>query len=248
MSSPDAVISLRNAVLQRGNSAEQFRVVADAFDVIAGEAIALVGDSGSGKSTFLEFLGLLFHPEHVDEWVFRGRGTVIDLKKFHLDKDEKEFARLRSTMLSFIPQTGGLMPFLSLRENIRLPRKLIGEKIDTEAEIELLQSLGIEDVIDRMPKAVSIGQRQRAAIARAVFAKPNVILADEPTSALDPETSRTTLDMLIRFAGMKNKSVVIVSHEHQLIEKLGLKRYCMAIDPAAPRVANVVLELEVDHV
>ncbi len=233
------VVRVEGAFLSRGLGRDRFRVVIDDFDVGAGETVAIIGDSGSGKSTFLEFLGLIFTPDQVGRWLLSADARTVDLKNHFEAANAEAFTNLRATEISFIPQTGGLLPFLSLLENVRLPTALSGVKRDQSQEERLLQLLDISQVANRKPHQVSIGQRQRAAIARALGSGAALILADEPTSSLDPGASIRTLQLLVRLARESKAATVVVSHEQRLVEMLRLRTYRMVVDPDRPLEAHV---------
>ncbi len=123
-------------------------------------------------------------------------------------------AALRARTVGFVPQTGALLPFLSLRENIVLPQRILGRP-DPARVATLAERLGIAAILDRMPAAVSVGQRQRAAVARALAHRPSVILADEPTASVHPAQAVEILDLLTRTAAEDVAALVITTHDAQ---------------------------------
>ena len=111
-----------------------------------------------------------------------------------------------------MPQTGSLLPFLSLRDNIMLPQRILG-RADPAHTVALAARLGIAAVLDRMPAQVSVGQRQRAAIARALAHRPSVVLADEPTASVHPAQADDILNLLTQTAAEDGAALVISTHD-----------------------------------
>lgn len=178
-------------------------------EIAAGELVAVVGRSGSGKSTLLHCLAGVVRPEvgsvtfdgeRIDEWTERRRSDW----------------RLRHVGL--VLQFGDLVPELTLVENVRLPLQLAGcgHRQVSERTGSVLDRLEITDVADRRPGQVSGGQMQRAAIARALVHRPDVVLADEPTGALDTTTGQLVMEALIGAAQEQASAVVLVTHEARL--------------------------------
>ena len=175
----------------------------------AGEVVAVMGPSGSGKSTLLHCLAGILASD-------RGRVRVGDLELGSLRESQRSDLRLRR--LGFVLQFGGLVPELTLRENVALPLMLVGTpRRETEERVEtLLQALAIGDVADRRGGAVSGGQAQRAAVARAVVHRPAVLFADEPTGALDTVTGELVLEAMLRLAREIGTTVLLVTHENRV--------------------------------
>lgn len=174
------------------------------FDVEQGEYVAIMGESGSGKTTLLNILAALDKPT---------AGTVIldgrDLSKVR----ESEKAAFRRDNLGFVFQKFNLLDTFSLQDNIFLPLVLAGKQCrEMEARLKpIAQKLGISDILKKYPYEVSGGQKQRAAVARALITHPSLILADEPTGALD---SRATDELLRLFASInqEGQTIVMVTH------------------------------------
>ena len=176
------------------------------FSVDAGERVALVGPSGSGKSTLLHLLAGVLVPAE-------GLISFGDETLSQLDVDGRADIRLRH--FGFVFQFAELLPELTLRENAELPSRIIGLKrsVFRQSVAEVFDSLGITDVADKAPSQVSGGQRQRAAIARALAHQPSVVFADEPTGALDQETGSTALQALLSLSESLGTSLVVVTHD-----------------------------------
>ena len=168
------------------------------------ETLAIIGPSGGGKSTLLRIIGGLLRPT---------AGTVrVDGEE--VPHDESALARYRAT-LGFVFQDGGLFHHLSAQDNIALPLRVVHGVPDDEADERarsLLARFGLAGECGKRPAQLSGGQRQRIAIARAVAARPRMLLLDEPTSALDPEYTTDVLDLL---RDLKNEGTrfIVVTHE-----------------------------------
>ena len=171
----------------------------------AGQSIAIVGPSGCGKSTLLHCLAGLLRPTS-------GRVSLT----------ENERSILRLQRFGFVFQTSELVAELSLRENVALPLELLGasRRESLRAANVALDRLGIDDCAERRPANVSGGQRQRAAIARALIAKPSVVFADEPTGALDSENRDLVLDLLLETAREVGSLLMLVTHDPHIAHRL----------------------------
>jgi len=174
------------------------------FSVEKGEYVAIMGESGSGKTTLLNLLASLDSPT--------GGEILLEGKAFASIKPSQKCA-FRRDQLGFVFQDFNLLDTFSLKDNIFLPLVLQGEGYEVMAERlkPLAQQLGIETILDKFPYEVSGGQKQRAAIARALITKPKVILADEPTGALDSKASRQLLG-LFEAINESGQTIVMVTH------------------------------------
>ena len=178
------------------------------FSVEAGEFVAIVGPSGSGKSTLLTILGGLQTPT---------TGKVEIQEKEFSEVSDKKRTKLRFEEIGFILQASNLVPFLKVRDQLRLVNKVNGTKFDSEKNKELMDGLGIEELENKYPSDLSGGQRQRVAIARALYHDPAVILADEPTASLDTEKAFEVVEILARETKEKQKATIMVTHDERLI-------------------------------
>ncbi|MDC7996398.1 ABC transporter ATP-binding protein [Gilvibacter sediminis] len=178
------------------------------FEANEGEMIAIMGSSGSGKSTFLNILGML------DE---------ADLGSYHLDNvpiknlNEKVAARYRNQFLGFIFQSFNLITYKSALDNVSMPLYYQGVKrsVRTEKAMHYLEKVGLADWATHLPSELSGGQKQRVAIARALASDPKVLLADEPTGALDTKTSYEVME-LIQGINDEGKTILVVTHEEDI--------------------------------
>src|SRR5690606_17784320 len=185
--SVDAVFSLRNVTKSYGAGGVEFRLRVPELDVPRGAKLALIGESGSGKSTLLELLAMILKPSGAERFRFRPLAGEPDLDVVAAWRDDASdrLSAWRSRHIGYVLQHGGLLPYLTVRRNIELSRRLLELDTDDVAE-DLAARLGIEQQLDKLPAALSVGQRQRAAIARALAHDPPIVIADEPTAAIDP--------------------------------------------------------------
>ena len=172
------------------------------FSVARGEFVALVGESGVGKSTLLNCIAGLEPPDS---------GTLTldgrDLRTL----DEDALARLRRAQLGFVFQAFHVLPHLSVAENVALPLLLLGRPDDARVDA-VLDAVGLQGLQARMPAQLSGGQLQRVAIARAVVHAPALILADEPTGNLDPATAERVLSVLVAQVRDSGAACLLVTH------------------------------------
>ena len=174
-----------------------------------GEFVVIIGSSGSGKSTLLHCLGGVDKPDS-------GR-IFIDGREIYMLNDEQQ-SDMRRTSIGIIYQFYNLIPTLNVKENIILPTKLAGRKVDSEYLNELLSLLSLRDRIKHLPNELSGGQQQRVAIARALINHPAVILADEPTGNLDSKNSREILSLLKEANHKYSQTIVMVTHDQSIAQ------------------------------
>ena len=173
-----------------------------------GEFVAIVGQSGSGKSTCMNIIGCLDVPT---SGVYRLNGRDVG------SMDKNELAEIRNEMLGFIFQQYNLLPKLTLLENVELPLVYAGLSRSEQRQraAEALEQVGLGNKLNNRPSQLSGGQQQRASIARALVGRPAVILADEPTGALDSHTGREVLGILQKLHRQGN-TVVLITHDNSI--------------------------------
>ncbi|VHC65240.1 ABC transporter ATP-binding protein [Streptococcus pyogenes] len=178
------------------------------FSIEAGEFVAIIGPSGSGKSTFLTIAGGLQTPSS-------GQLIIDGTDYTHLS--EKKRSRLRFKSVGFILQASNLIPFLTVQQQLELVDHLTGSKEKAKAN-QLFDDLGIAGLKHQLPQELSGGERQRAAIARALYHDPALILADEPTASLDTEKAYEVVKLLAKESKEKNKAIIMVTHDDRMLE------------------------------
>jgi putative ABC transport system ATP-binding protein len=178
-----------------------------------GEYIAIMGASGSGKSTMLNLLGCLDRPTS-GEYLLGGRDIA--------GLDDDELSEIRSRYLGFVFQSYNLIQQYTVLENIQLPLTYQGSgEISAEAEersVQMASLVGLGDRLDHRPSQLSGGQQQRVAIARSLINDPYIILADEATGNLDTKTSHEIMESLGRLNDVGGKTIILVTHEEDIAE------------------------------
>ena len=239
--SPGLVVAMEQVEKSWVSADRRFTLQVANFQLGAGEIIAVTGESGSGKSTFLELVGLVGQPDRADRFAIWDDSRPVDIMALHRTGNAAQLAALRAKRIGFVLQTGGLLPFLSVAANIALAQELAGLEQD-EAQAQraaILQRLDIAGAALALPSALSIGQRQRAAIARAMAHRPGLVLADEPTAALDPLNKERVVDLLLHLAHDQGAAVIIATHEHALFTKRKIEHAAIVIDSADPAPDHV---------
>jgi len=190
------------------------KVFADAnLSLNSGEVVALVGPSGSGKSSLLHIAGLL---EAAD------RGQVFIMNKDYSTARDAAKTGARRDLIGFIYQFHHLLPELNALENVSMPQMIAGVKkgIANERSAFLLESLGLAQRISHRPAELSGGEQQRVAIARSLANRPKLLLADEPTGNLDPETADLVYGELLRLVRSEGIAALIATHNSELAARM----------------------------
>jgi putative ABC transport system ATP-binding protein len=180
------------------------------LQVMAGEAVAILGTSGSGKSTLL---GLLAGLDEVTRGEVRLFGQSLD----GLDEDAR--ARLRAGQVGFVFQNFQLLSTLTALENILLPLELLGGAKPRQQAALALAQVGLSQRADHYPRQLSGGEQQRIAIARAIAAGPRILFADEPTGNLDQHTGNQVIELLLSLRHEIGVALVLVTHDAALAER-----------------------------
>ena len=240
----EAVLNVAEMFKSREKGGMRFDLRVPSFRVNAGEFVAVVGQSGCGKSTLLDMLGLVLRPDAVREFSLvprLKRNAAVNLMRL----PERLLALLRRREIGYVLQSGGLLPYLSVRANIMLPCRLNGyPEEDSEARaVTLAKLLDIADHLDKKPAFLSGGQRQRVAIARALAHSPKLVLADEPTAAVDTVTAREIRDAFRAIAAEQGVGLVMVTHDRELIRGCTDRTIGFSLEKPAPgHVVSTVLE------
>lgn len=179
------------------------------FEVEHGEFVAVVGTSGSGKSTMLHMIGGLDRPTS-GEVIVDGR-TLSDMK-------DEELTIFRRRNIGFVFQQYNLIPMLNVWENVILPVKLDGKKPQKAYVKMVIDTLGLSGKISNWPNTLSGGQQQRVAIARALATKPGILLCDEPTGNLDSQTSQDVLGLLKVTSEQFHQTIVMITHNEEIAQ------------------------------
>jgi lipoprotein-releasing system ATP-binding protein len=181
--------------------------------IMPGELVALVGPSGSGKSSLLHMAGLLEAPSGGDVLIGGAGAAALS---------ERERTRIRREAIGFVYQAHHLLPEFTALENVVIPQ-LIAGKSRKEAQVEarrLLSQLGLAERLEHLPSQLSGGEQQRVAIARAIANHPRLLLADEPTGNLDPRTAAAVFDQLVKLVRSEGLAALVATHNLELAAKM----------------------------
>ncbi len=201
------------------------------LELAAGERVALMGPSGSGKSSLLHCLGGIIRPD---------RGQVA-LEGVRLDTlPERVRSGLRLRRMGIVFQFGDLVPELTVVENVMLPLQLLGtrKRQARAAAVAMLAALDVDDVADQRTGAVAGGQAQRAAVARALVHRPAIVLADEPTGSLDTVNAELVLDAMVSLSTELGAALLVVTHDNLVAAHLD--RHVVMRDGAVTGAAQVL--------
>ena len=176
--------------------------------ICQGEFVAIVGQSGSGKSTCMNIIGCLDVPTHGE--YFLGGQDVSQM-------NDNQLAEIRNKKLGFIFQQYNLLPKINVQENVEMSLMYagVGKEERYQRTIESLEKVGLKDKIKNLPSQLSGGQQQRVSIARALAGNPSVILADEPTGALDSKTGKDVLELL-KVLHEEGNTIVLITHDNSI--------------------------------
>lgn len=179
------------------------------FEVERGEFVSVVGRSGSGKSTMLHMIGGLDKPT--------SGAVVVDGRSLE-NMDDEALTIFRRRNIGFVFQQYNLIPMLNVWENVILPVKLDGKKLQRDYVEMVIDTLGLSNKMWNLPCTLSGGQQQRAAIARALAAKPGLLLCDEPTGNLDSQTSQDVLGLLKVTSEQFHQTVIMITHNEEIAQ------------------------------
>jgi lipoprotein-releasing system ATP-binding protein len=184
------------------------------LELAEGERLAIVGQSGVGKSTLLHLIGTLDRPTS---------GKILYHERNLAELDEEELSRFRNQEISFVFQFHYLLPDFDALENIMLPALVAGWTWDRarQSAVKLLELIGLKDRMTHRPGKLSGGEQQRVAVARAVILEPKLLLADEPTGDLDVGTGEEVQNLLFRLNEERGVALIIATHNLQLAGRMG---------------------------
>ncbi len=210
---PERIVEVRDvSKIYKQGEIEVHALNQVSLDLYQGGFSVLAGPSGSGKTTLLNLIGALDSPT---------KGTItVDGKRLD-DVRERDLAELRLRRVGFVFQAYNLIPVLSAYENAEYVLVLQGvaPKERRERVMAILESVGLQGLENRRPHELSGGQQQRVAVARALAAKPSVVLADEPTANLDTTTGNELIDLMHELNRARNVSFVLSSHDPKVIDR-----------------------------
>ncbi|MTH46253.1 ABC transporter ATP-binding protein [Intestinirhabdus alba] len=206
----------------RGKGAHAHRVYLPQLRLRSGQVVAVTGESGCGKSTLLEAIGLLLRPEGVARFELGDAARRVDIAALLNADRQAGLADVRARRLGFVLQNGGLLPYLTVRDNIRLPGQLLGATPDQALLARVITALKLEPLLAKYPSQLSFGERQRTAFARAIAHRPELVLADEPTAALDPVNARRLFSLFIDLVRQEGMMALVVCHDRPLVQHFEL--------------------------
>ena len=209
----DAQLIVQDLCKEFETTAERLSVLQNVqLRMTQGDDISIVGPSGSGKSTLLYILGTLDHPTS-------GSVELEGVNPFSLSN--QELAKFRNKSVGFVFQDHHLLPQLSVIENVLLPAVAIGTPTQSEVDRarELLEAVGLADRSQHLPSEISGGERQRAAVARALLNRPRLLLADEPTGNLDSQASQVVAELLYQLPKREGAMLIVVTHSQQVADQ-----------------------------
>lgn len=213
MALQDALIKLKNITKWYGRGQDRTIVLKDvSLSVVKGEFLAIIGPSGSGKTTLAHTIGGLITPSE-GEIIIKGQNLA--------KRNDKMLARYRNQKVGFVFQNFSLIPYYSALENVELPLLISGmtaRKRRRQAE-DLLKTVGLGDRLRTKAGKLSGGERQRVSIARALIAKPDIIIADEPTGSLDSVRGREIIAILKKLNKNQGVTVLMVTHDQELAKE-----------------------------
>ncbi|MGB7345914.1 MAG: ABC transporter ATP-binding protein [Pirellulaceae bacterium] len=180
------------------------------FNIAAGEQVALIGQSGGGKTTLLHLIAGLLAPDS-------GSIKIDSIELTKLSEEGRD--RVRAASVGYVFQTFNLLPAFTAIENVRLGMTFGRRKLDPARAKDLLDRVGLSDRANYKPSQLSVGQQQRVAIARALAGKPKILLADEPTANVDPNSAETVLELIRQSCIDEQIALLMVTHSMDVANK-----------------------------
>jgi len=209
------ILELEQVSCRRGEQDRSFDVSIPSFTLASGELVIMSGPSGCGKSTVLEMLGLVLQPHRIGRFIWQSDSDgAVNIARLWERNDDRGLSSIRAREIGFVLQSGGLLPYLTVAENIMISRRISGLPCSGYVN-EISEVLNIVPFMARKPHQLSIGERQRVSIARAMAHQPRLVLADEPTSALDPNAADAVFSLMMKLVAVTGCSAIIVTHDQQ---------------------------------
>ncbi len=243
------IFSLKNVVKQRQRE-QGYKLLIRNLQIRAGARIAITGPSGCGKSTTLDILGLSLEPDSGDKFSFTPeRKPSVNILGLWGQGKYDDLAFLRLHNLGYVLQSGELIPFLNVMENMTLTARLAGidSSLAEKKASEFGEELGIQNIFQSMPGALSVGERQRAAIVRALTPEPEVILADEPTAALDPLHAGKVMKIFLDVVSRIGSTLILVTHNLDWALAGGLKEIPFILNESKDGVTAILDNSQTDE-
>lgn len=228
-------IRVTRLVKKRKQGEFEFELQVPSIEVQHGEFVAIVGESGCGKSTLLDVLGLLLKPTSAEQYQLHDpqkdeMRDVLELKDYH-------HSLIRRRLIGYVLQTGGLLPYLKVKDNILITPRINGTKRAMAFIRPICERLKITDQLGKYPAHLSGGQRQRVAIARALAHNPPFILADEPTAAVDKITAREIRNTFKELSSEMGVTVFMVTHDLDLVRDVADRTFTFEVQRTSPTSA-----------
>ena len=218
----EEVFRLTN-ITKKWPGAQGFTLAVPELIIRRGEKVALVGLSGCGKSTLLDLLAMVLRPDEAGQFTFFSQaGQKQDVMDIWKRKKLSRLARIRMVHIGYVLQTGGLFPFLSIRENIGISLLGLGLPVNDAVE-DMAKRLHIERHLNKLPGQLSVGERQRVAIGRAMAHRPSLVIADEPTASLDPINAEDIMDLFSALADENGVTLIMATHDWGNLGKRGFR-------------------------
>jgi putative ABC transport system ATP-binding protein len=203
------MLKLENVTKTYSNGKRIVSAIRDvSLSILPGELVAVQGPSGCGKSTMLLVSGALLRPTS-------GTVRVADCDPYQLNVNQR--SKFRAQHIGFVFQQFHLIPYLNVLQNVLTANLPLPQPEPQKRATELIEQFGLADRREHLPAELSVGEKQRLALARAIFSRPRLLLADEPTGNLDPQNGRIVLEALRNYAD-EGAAVVIVTHDPQVTE------------------------------
>ncbi|WP_024588620.1 ATP-binding cassette domain-containing protein [Aliihoeflea sp. 2WW] len=238
----DNILVLEGLSKVLSSDAGEFELLVDRLALERGKFYALVGKSGSGKSTMLDLLSMVSFPTSVDRFEMISETGTVDLAGLIASGKDADISAVRRTKFSYILQSGGLFPFLTVRENLALPFQLRNAPVPPGYFERFAEQFDMVHQLDKKPSALSGGQRQRASILRALAGEPQMVLADEPTAAIDETMALIVVKEFRDLAARQGATVLMVSHDLDLVGRFADQIFTLKPHVVSPRLTRSELE------